>query len=89
MTGYSTPHGPAALHPAGCTCPACIDVSILAEDNAAIGRADWIDARRETTQQAAERAANEKVAEHDEWLEHLADQYEDMRDWRWSIGVID
>lgn len=81
MTGYSTPdYGPAALHPDGCTCGACVDCAIVEEDSdalqqAASGRVGWIEARREDEMLIAEESANCLIAEMEKW----ADQYEDYR----------
>lgn len=89
MTGYSTPHGPAALHPDNCHCSACVDVAINAEDSESITKCTWIDARRESAMTQAQRLADEKAEAYSDWLLYIADQHEDMRDWLWSRGVID
>lgn len=89
MTGYSTPHGPATLHLDDCHCSACVDTAIVAEDNHAITEHPWIDARRESAMTQAQRLADEKAEEYNEWLLYIADQHEDMRDWQWSRGQID
>lgn len=90
MTGISADHGTRAeLHPDGCTCPVDVDMAIIEEDNHAITEHPWIDSRRESAMTRAQRLADEKAEEYNGWLLYIADQYEDMRDWLWSRGVID
>lgn len=91
MTGYSTPHGPAALHPDNCHCPACVDVAINAEDSESINGTTYhgVPLSNEREMQRAATLADAMIDKRNEWLNHISDQYEDMRDWLWSRGQID
>ncbi len=75
MTGYSTPHDHAIIHPASCICTACIDVAIVEEDSAGMLNTGWMDVRREQTMQQADELAAKL---YDDCLLFQADQHEDM-----------
>lgn len=86
MTGYSTPNGPAALHPDNCHCPACVDVAINAEDSASITGTTYhgIPLRNESEMQKAATLAEQIVIDMTKWH----DQIDDVLDWKWMRGDL-